>query len=98
MATTHWGAVSEQAGRIREQELRTEFWSETLANGAGYKRIQTRQNARGIIEYMLAKQSEAVPTRIQEELVDFNMRVRQTEAGTRLYDAVQRRLGPVPPS
>jgi hypothetical protein len=43
MATTHWGAVSvyPEAGQIREKELKTEFWAETLGAGARYMRIQT---------------------------------------------------------
>jgi urease accessory protein UreF len=94
MATTHWNAVSDRpvVGQAREQELRREFWAETLTHGACYKRIQTPQHARDTVEYMLTQQLEAVSTKIQEELVDREMRVAQTEAGRRLIDTVQGRL------
>jgi hypothetical protein len=95
MATTHWSVISTnpEAGEIRERELQKEFWAETLTHGACYRRIQTpQQDIRDTIESMLTKQFETVATKIQEELVEKNLRVAQTEAGKTLIDAVQKRL------
>jgi hypothetical protein len=96
MATTHWGAVSAhpEAGQIREKELNTGFWAETLTHGARYQRIQTPQHVGDVIEYILAKQFEArrPATQIQKELVELDKRVAQTEAGKKLEDTLQKRL------
>jgi hypothetical protein len=96
MATTHWGAVSAhpEAGQIREKELKTGFWAETLTHGARYQRIQTPQHVGDTIEYILTKQFEAQrATQIQKELVELDKRVAQTEAGQTLEDTLQKRSG-----
>jgi hypothetical protein len=96
MATTHWGAVSAypEAGRIREQELKKGFWAKALSHGACYKRIQSPQcDIKDTIEYILAKQFEAVATQIQEELVELDKRVSQTKAGQKLIDTQRIRSG-----
>jgi hypothetical protein len=96
MATTHWGAVSAypEAGRLREQELKTGFWAEALTHGACYKRVQMPQRDVGdTIEHILAKQFEATATQVQWELVDLDKRVSQTEAGQKLIDTLQKRSG-----
>jgi hypothetical protein len=96
MATTHWEAVSAypEAGQIREKELKAGFWAETLTHGARYKRIQMPQRDIGdTIEYILTKQFEATATQIQEELVDLDRRVAQTEAGQTLIDTLRKRSG-----
>jgi hypothetical protein len=96
MATTHWGAVSayREAGQLREQDLKTEFWGEALTHGACYKRVQMPQRDVGdTIEYILTKQFEATTTQIQRELVDLDKRVAQTEAGQKLIDTLQKRSG-----
>ena len=96
MATTHWGAVSAYpvAGQIRERELQTEVWAETLTQGAYYKRIQMPQRDIGdTIEYILATQFEVAVTQIQEELVDMDKRVAETEAGKILTVTLEKMLG-----
>jgi hypothetical protein len=95
MATTQWDTVSTNplVGQVREQELRTSFWAETLGHGACYMRIQTPQRDIGeIIEYILTKQFEAVVIQIQEELVQLDKRVAETEAGETLIDTLQKQL------
>jgi hypothetical protein len=97
MATTHWGAVSAhpEAGQIREKELKTGFWAETLTHGARYQSIQTPQHVGDAIEYILTKQFETrrPATQIQKELVELDKRVAQTEAGQKLEDTLKKRSG-----
>jgi hypothetical protein len=95
MATTQWGTVSAypEAGQVREEELKTNFWAETLKSGARYMRIQPPEsNVNDIIEYILTKQF-AVATDLQEEMVDLDRRVKQTKAGRKLTDVLDKRYG-----
>jgi hypothetical protein len=91
MATTQWGTVQAypEAGQVREEELKTNFWAETLKSGACIQPPEC--NINDIIEYILTKQF-AVATNVQEEMVDLDKRVGQTKAGLKLADTLQKRL------
>lgn len=100
MATSHWDTIDPKVGESREDELKTDFWLETLKAGAHYERIQTnsRRDVGHLIEYILAKQFETVVIRTQQELVEEDKRVAQTDAGKTLSNALRKRLGePAPP-
>jgi hypothetical protein len=103
MATTQWCTVSAnpEAGQAREADLTT-FWAETLKSDARYMRIQPPEsNENDVIEYILTKQF-AVATDVQEEMVDLDRRVKQTKAGRKLTDVLEKRSGasatPRPPT
>lgn len=89
MASTQWDAIlhTPSAGPIREKDLK-ELWSNTLAQGAVYKRIDAedpRRDTQNVIDYILARHA-TVTTQIQHELVDLNKRLAETEAAQKLRE------------
>jgi hypothetical protein len=97
MASTHWETIlhNQAAGPIREKDLKV-FWSDTLGGGAEYMRVEVpeddpRRDTQRVIDYILGR--HAVATRIQEELVDLNKRVQETDAAQTLAETLQRWLG-----
>jgi hypothetical protein len=94
MASTHWETLlhNPAAGPIRENDLK-EFLTESLSQGAVYQRIDTvdpRRDIGDIINYILRKR--AVATQIQEELVELDKRVAETEAAQKLRETLERWL------
>jgi hypothetical protein len=91
MASTHWEALlhNPAAGPIRENDLK-EFLTESLSQGAVYRRIDAtdpRRDIGDIIAYILRKR--AVATQIQEELVELGKRVAETEAARKLRETLE---------
>ncbi|KAJ2916905.1 hypothetical protein MD484_g3533, partial [Candolleomyces efflorescens] len=91
MASTHWDTLlhNPTAGVIREGDLK-QFWGESLSMGAVYKRIDAtdpRRDINDIIDFILEK--HAVITRVQEELVELDKRVYETEAAHKLREALR---------
>jgi hypothetical protein len=97
MASTQWETIlhNQAAGPIRENDL-NDFWSNTLTQGAVYMRVEVpeddpRRDTQRVIDHILER--HAVATRIQEELVDQNKRVKETEAAQKLTETLERWLG-----
>ncbi|KAJ2915301.1 hypothetical protein MD484_g5092, partial [Candolleomyces efflorescens] len=98
IATTQWDTIptrNKSAGPSREKDIK-EFWRDTLEQGAAYMRVEVpeddpRRDTQRIIDHILQK--DAVTLRIQEELVDLNMRVEETEAAQALSEMMQRWFG-----
>jgi hypothetical protein len=91
MASTHWETLlhNPAAGPIREKDLK-EFLTETLSQGAVYRRIgatDPMRDTRDVIDYILGK--NVVATRVQEELVELGKRVAETEAAQKLRETLE---------
>jgi hypothetical protein len=109
MATSHWDAIDLKVGESREDELKTDFWKEALDGGAFYKRVRipqsetdelktdlgakTSNDIEDTVEHILTNQFDAVVTKIQAELVEWDKRVAGTDAGETLTDTLQKRAG-----
>jgi hypothetical protein len=79
------------AGPIRENDLK-EFLTESLSQGAVYRRIQVdamdpMRDIRDAIDYILGK--NVVATQVQEELVELGKRVAETEAAQKLRETLE---------
>jgi FtsZ-binding cell division protein ZapB len=92
MATTHWDSAeleSPGAGDSREGEFRTKFWKDILDEGAVLERIEDyNSDPDRIIDEILRKAQETEIRKrglqIQEELVDKEKKLTDTEAGKKL--------------
>lgn len=93
LATTMWGKVKPGVGEKREVELKTKFWEPMLRLGSKTNRFEdTPDSAWGIIDEAVSgkKQEQDGPLLLQEELVDLNRRLSETEAGKTLYTSLQK--------
>jgi hypothetical protein len=95
MASTQWETIlhNPSAGPIREDDLKG-FWSDTLNQGAVYRRIDVedpKRDTQDVIDYILRR--HVVTCQIQQELVDLNKRVAETEAAQKLRETLESWLG-----
>jgi hypothetical protein len=89
LATTRWDEVDSTVGNERVNELkeRTEFWGDLLAGGSRVTDTAAGQlSALKIINHFTNK-NERYTLRLQEEMVNQNVALHQTEAGQILYNS-----------
>ena len=92
--TTMWGKMQgkddEKLAKDRDNELRDEYWEEFLRKGASATRFDgTQASAQGILAQILGKKTTVV-LKVQRELVEKNLSLRETTAGAYLEPAVQK--------
>ncbi|KAI9771290.1 MAG: hypothetical protein M1840_002260 [Geoglossum simile] len=93
--TTKWGLLDERSLRVaeREMELKEDFWKEMILEGSYVTRFQdTKDSAEGIISQIVGDANPVI-LQIQHELVDKDMELAATSAGTVLAPIVEERLG-----
>src|ERR1700733_2919024 len=73
MVTTKWSKVTVEEGAQREQELKTDFWNDMIADGCETARFEdTYDSAWGIIGSLDDKHRAQVL--LAHEIVDFKLR------------------------
>jgi F0F1-type ATP synthase membrane subunit b/b' len=88
LATTMWSKVKPDVGERREKELEDKYWREMLNMGSQMMRFgDTFDTAWRMIDQvvMTAEDDKDNALLLQEELVDLNRRLSETEAGKTLY-------------
>jgi predicted RNase H-like nuclease (RuvC/YqgF family) len=91
-----WGEVSLEAAEKRETELVSKFWKAMIDNGATVDRLKATDHDEawrvvdGLIERRTKTRKEVL--RLQEELVELQRRLNETEAGQELYVLLQELL------
>ncbi|KAF2663211.1 hypothetical protein BT63DRAFT_129431 [Microthyrium microscopicum] len=88
LATTFWEKVSLEDGERREEELETtdEFWGAMVKQKSRVLRhYNTRASALEIVEQFINKRSSIV-LKIQREMIDEGLQVRDTVAGRKLEE------------
>lgn len=93
LVTTMWESVDEQVGRERQQELEeTEaFWGHMLERGSRIeKHMNTPESARRVVDTFMSQSHPSSPVllAIQDEMVNNNKDLDQTEAGRGLEDVL----------
>lgn len=94
LATTHWDSVDRKKGRQRELELQQEenYWAPLIREGSSVLRHDKNEvSGLKIINHLIDRKNR-MTLDIQRELVDKNMRLEQTGAGSELATAVERLL------
>ncbi|KAF9463789.1 P-loop containing nucleoside triphosphate hydrolase protein [Collybia nuda] len=90
LATTMWSKVKAGVGEKREAELKAKFWNAMLQLGSQTDRFEDNAvSAWKIIDQAVSGKQES-PLLLQEELVDLNRRLSETEAGKTLYSSLQK--------
>lgn len=102
IVTTFWDVLSESTGKMREKELREQFFRTMLSHGAIIRaNDDPPSSAQGIVDYLLANRRQVVLD-IQRQMIDEAMSLEATPAGlqvsgnneraTRLVDREVREL------
>ena len=84
LGTTKWGDVSLEKGQQREQQLGSDYWKEMLQRGSVIMRVLADPaSAWEIIDHIL-KNDKVEFVRIQEELLELQKVIPDTDAGRTL--------------
>ena len=94
LATTHWDQVDRRRARERELELQEEekYWAPLIREGSRVLRHDQDETSGLKIINDLINRRTRMTLDIQRELVDKNMRLEQTGAGSELATVVERLL------
>lgn len=88
LTTTMWDNVEEHVGYDREQELE-DFWSVNIVRGAAMRRfLRSRPSAADVLSSILENISRR-PLRLQKEITDLDMSLRQTSAARALFSQLE---------
>jgi len=94
--TTMWDKVKPwdiDISESRAKDLTTDFWTPMLVLGARTLRfLNTEESAKAIVSELLSSDSEAQVLLIQEEMVDLNRDIIETQAAKTLYNDLQKTL------
>ncbi|KAG6896221.1 hypothetical protein C0992_009645 [Termitomyces sp. T32_za158] len=84
LTTTKWSDVKPEVGAQREIQLRDQFWTDMLRDGSKMRQFHGTQNsAKEIIKEVLIRRALDA-AQIQEELVEVDKLLSETEAGRTL--------------
>ena len=87
LGTTNWGEIEGDVGEEREQQLAKIFWKTMIASGSKSLRFDiTEGSARTFLDAILDQLESAEDNvlRIQNELVELERRIPETDAGKEL--------------
>jgi len=84
LATTMWGELKDKnTGVRREEQLKTDFWKDMLADGCRTERFDNTYESAWHIVGSLEKKDRA-PVLLPTEIVDIQLRLNETQAGITL--------------
>jgi len=97
LVTTMWDEVEEDVGVERLKELQSNYWKGMVSRGSTMFRYEnTPDSANKLLEHAAKKSSERRHVKLQKEISELKMELRETEAGqqlcSRLEDLADQRL------
>jgi hypothetical protein len=93
LVTTMWDKVQHATGTRREDELFANYWKTMINYGASTARfLNDADSAWKIIDPILKQHHATEVLLLQEELVDLNRALNETQAGKTLYSDLQKLL------
>ncbi|KAK4938863.1 hypothetical protein LTR10_020769 [Elasticomyces elasticus] len=97
LATTFWSQVDQDIGETREQQLKNtpSFWGSMVNRGSKiFRHDLAEASGAAIIQYLLDRHEKPVYAMIQDEMVNKNMTLEETAAGSEVQtemDKLRRR-------
>ncbi|KAF9450923.1 hypothetical protein P691DRAFT_773577 [Macrolepiota fuliginosa MF-IS2] len=94
LVSNMWQKVKPEVGVARESELRDKFWKILLDKGSRVDRLGNAEpkEAWRIIEQLVKQKDDRGVVLLQEELVELEKKLNETQAGKTLYTALQKAL------
>ncbi|KAF8056289.1 hypothetical protein FPV67DRAFT_1678222 [Lyophyllum atratum] len=84
LATTKWNDVKKKVGEHREKDLRATQWKEMIDRGSRMSRFEASQKSAKAIMKLILKREPVDAAQIQQELVENDKFLSDTEAGRTL--------------
>lgn len=91
IATTMWGEVKETNGKLREKELKRDFWHDMVADGCRIERFKYTYYSAWYIVDRLANAGR-VKVQLSHEMVERGLQLYQTKAGFTLSNELKKLL------
>jgi len=91
-ATTMWSRVDEEEGSRREKQLTEEYWKWFLTNGSATARFLNTSGSAWSIADSIIRKHRIDSLQVQDEMVRFQRRVNETQAGITLRKTLQKAL------
>lgn len=89
LTTTMWGEVDKESGDMRENELKRDFWRESIDKGCRLSRFDTtRESAWSIVDQLTERERD--PVLLSKEIVDNRLRLNETDVGITLNNELKR--------
>jgi hypothetical protein len=94
LVSTMWDKVQRDVGKQREQQLIQQFWKPLIDKGSGIDRLGQSDSGEAwrIVDDLVRKHHDREAVLLQEEIVDLQHKLNETEAGKTLYSALQKAL------
>ncbi|KAG9312302.1 P-loop containing nucleoside triphosphate hydrolase protein [Chiua virens] len=89
LTTTMWDEVDERVGERRLEELRSDYWKAMISQGAQVVCCRgVDETPKSLIRDILKKEGRR-RVRLQEEMVEMQLEIKETEAGQELYSQLE---------
>ncbi|KAF9489926.1 hypothetical protein BDN71DRAFT_1455368 [Pleurotus eryngii] len=92
LSTTMWGSIKDGTGESREEELKAKFWKGMLDCGAKVSRFELTQESAWDTIDEVRKSANKAALLLQEEMVELERKLSETQAGKTLYNDLLKRL------
>lgn len=99
LVSTMWGRVKADIGNQREQQLKENFWKPLIDKGSRVDRLKQPPNERDwpaeawrVVGQLVSESQKRDAVLLQEELVNLELKLNETEAGKTLYTSLQKLL------
>ena len=94
LTTTMWDEVDPMVGQGRLEELQREYWKVMISQGAQIVCCRNDDDSsKKIIQRILHQDAARKTLLLQEEMVDLERELKETEAGQELYSQLERMVG-----
>jgi len=90
LTTTMWDKIDETTGQEREKELKGQYWKSMIKLGSTTIRYRnTKDSAWEILDKVLESGHNRHAVLLQNEMVDMERQLNETDAGRTLYTALE---------
>ncbi|KAF9447342.1 hypothetical protein P691DRAFT_776210 [Macrolepiota fuliginosa MF-IS2] len=94
LVSTMWQSTKSEDGAKKEEQLKAEYWKPLIDAGARVDRLTLNNTSEAwrVIDNLIKQSGERKVLLLQEELVELEKRLKETQAGMALYATLQKSL------
>ncbi|KAI5981048.1 P-loop containing nucleoside triphosphate hydrolase protein [Pisolithus orientalis] len=90
LVTTMWDEVDDEVGEQRLAELQDSYWKAMMSRGSTTRKyLNTRESAVELLGFIVQQERAQEGVRLQEEISDMNLELRETAAGRVLCSTLE---------
>ncbi|KAJ3570350.1 hypothetical protein NP233_g4464 [Leucocoprinus birnbaumii] len=94
LVSTMWEKVDQSIGQRREGQLKSEFWQGLIERGSSVDRLRNSSSVEAwrVVDSMISTTEQREVVLLQQEVVELERKLNETEAGKALHTSLQRLL------